>query len=456
MTISTVVVDMRRQFERGRMGYAAGVLVSGTFIAQAMVVLASPLLARLYSVEDFGGVGVFSAILGIAVSVASLGYEKSVLVGRDEEEAANALVVAIAAALVVGCVVAIALGVSGRQLVIALNVPELAPYRLLLAVSLTGVGVYQALNSWAIRTAAYREIARTKVAQGIGQVTVQLAVGAMVNGPLGLLLGDVASRVSGVTGLLRIGRSAIRRASLGGMKRAAVRYRDFVVFGAPAALLLTASAQVPTLLISALFGPTVAGAYAFGFLAISAPLMVIGAALHQPLLGRAALLAREDPRALKRLLYSATLKLLVVFGIPVGILIMAGGPLFAVVFGAKWYDAGLYVQIYGIGILIKFVAGAIFPVLGLLGRQRWLLVGTGAGFALIVGGLVAVRTFEFGGFAAMISLGLSWSVLYIVLYALALRAVELHVNAVAGQLYTRIPRAHQPGISSGGTDSQLR
>jgi O-antigen/teichoic acid export membrane protein len=438
------------------MGYAAGVLVSGTFIAQATVVLASPLLARLYSVEDFGVVGVFSAILGIAVSVASLGYEKSVLVGRGEEEAANALVVAMAAALLVGGAAAIALSVFGRQLAIVLNIPELAPYRLLLAISLTGVGLYQALNSWAIRTAAYREIARTKVAQGIGQVIVQLAVGAMVRGPVGLLLGDVASRVSGVSGLLRVGRSAIRRASLGGMKRAAVRHRDFVVFGAPAALLLTASAQVPTLLISALFGPTVAGAYAFGFLAISAPLMVIGAALHQPLLGRAALLAREDPRALKRLLYSATLKLAVVFGIPVGILIVAGGPLFSVVFGVKWYNAGLYVQIYGIGILIKFVAGAIFPVLGLLGRQRWLLIGTAAGFAVIAGGLVAVRTLDLGGVAAMISLGLSWSLLYIVLYVLALWAVELHVNAAAGPLCTRVPGTQPPAMSLGGRDdSQL-
>jgi O-antigen/teichoic acid export membrane protein len=411
----------------GGMRRAAGTLVGGTVLAQGLVVATSPIIARLYRVEDFGVLGVFTAIIGVTVCVASVGYEKAVPVSGNEREAANTLAVSLAVTLAVAFLLASALALFGRQLTALLGVPALLPYRALLVVSLTGVAMYQALNYWAIRIGAYRAMARTKVWQGFGQVTAQLGLGVMATGPFGLLLGDVVSRVAGVTSLLGLSGGALRRASLAGMLRAAVRYREFPLFGAPAALLHTGVSQLPTLILSSLFGPSVTGSYAFGIRIISGSLTLVAGAIAQPLLGRAAVLAREDPRALKRVLRSATRMMFLGFGVPVAVLTAFGAPLFALVFGPKWYEAGLYGQLYGFGVLVVVVIGPIFPVLGLLERQRWLLIANGGGFALIVGGLFLVKSMGLGSRVAMVSLGVSWSALYFVLYALTMRAVDCQI-----------------------------
>ena len=52
-----------------------GVLVGGTAGAQALMVLAAPLLTRLYSPEDFGLLAVYSGLLAICTVIAGLRYE---------------------------------------------------------------------------------------------------------------------------------------------------------------------------------------------------------------------------------------------------------------------------------------------------------------------------------------------------------------------------------------------
>jgi O-antigen/teichoic acid export membrane protein len=44
-------------------------------LGQAITVLVSPILTRLYTPEDFGVFGVYASILGIVTVVASLRYE---------------------------------------------------------------------------------------------------------------------------------------------------------------------------------------------------------------------------------------------------------------------------------------------------------------------------------------------------------------------------------------------
>jgi O-antigen/teichoic acid export membrane protein len=48
------------------------VLVGGTAVGQAIVVLASPILTRLYTPEDFGVLAVYASLLGILSTVAAL------------------------------------------------------------------------------------------------------------------------------------------------------------------------------------------------------------------------------------------------------------------------------------------------------------------------------------------------------------------------------------------------
>ena len=48
------------------------ILVSGTIIAQVFAVLASPILSRLYSPEQFGEYAIFITIVGLLSTISSL------------------------------------------------------------------------------------------------------------------------------------------------------------------------------------------------------------------------------------------------------------------------------------------------------------------------------------------------------------------------------------------------
>src|SRR5690554_2501445 len=66
-------------------------LVTGTTLAQIIVVLTSPLLTRLYGPEAFGFYALFASITGILGVIACMRYELAIMLPKTDEEAANLL-----------------------------------------------------------------------------------------------------------------------------------------------------------------------------------------------------------------------------------------------------------------------------------------------------------------------------------------------------------------------------
>ena len=66
-------------------------LVTGTTFAQAVTILASPLLTRLYGPEAFGFLALFTSITSIIGVIACMRYEMAIMLPKTDEEAANLL-----------------------------------------------------------------------------------------------------------------------------------------------------------------------------------------------------------------------------------------------------------------------------------------------------------------------------------------------------------------------------
>lgn len=74
---------------------SVAVLAGGTAAGQAIVVLASPIITRLYTPEDFGVLAVYSSLLGILSTVAALRYELAIPLSEKDEDAAALLKIAM-------------------------------------------------------------------------------------------------------------------------------------------------------------------------------------------------------------------------------------------------------------------------------------------------------------------------------------------------------------------------
>lgn len=372
----------------GAFGRSVVTLASGTAIGQLLLLIAVPVLTRLYTPADYGALGVFSATLNLLVVLASLRYETAIPLPEDEDSARSLLALTFVLLGGMTLLVSFLVWLTGDAYVSAVRAPALRPYLWLIPIGFLGAGTYQAVSFWAIRRRAFTRVARTKLSQGIGQVLAQVGLGFAGLGVGGLLTGDVVGRVAGGGGLLLLalrerGRARITPASL---LSVVSRYRRFPLLTTWAGLLAIAGLQLPSIVFAAGFGVAAAGLYGLSYKMLVLPTMLVGHAVHQVFLSRAAMAAREPGRL--RQLTERTALSLFAGGLPVFGVVALGGPqLFGTVMGREWEQAGRYAQVLSPWFVGWLVA---HPLSGLFAVREWqasALAFTASEFALRLGAL---------------------------------------------------------------------
>jgi len=148
------------------------------------------------------------------------------------------------------------------------------------------------------------------------------------------------------------------------MKDLLVRYKKFVLIDPWSALVNSISWQLPVLLLAGYFSPVIAGFYALGFKAFQMPMSLIGSSIEQVFFQRAAILKREG--GLNILLEDVVKIFLMFTSIPIILLTVTGGDIFAVVFGEIWREAGVYTQILALWAFVWVIASPLNTLLQVL------------------------------------------------------------------------------------------
>ncbi len=377
---------VRRLCGRGFFGQVA-ILVGGTAFAQALTVLVTPVLTRLYQPDDYGVLAVYVSLLSFPSVVASLRYEYAIPLPKDKVDAANTLALALAIVVGLSAVAGVVAWFLRDYIVGWTQTPTLAPYMWLVGLGVLWSGTYRALTYWAIRKQAFGRIARTRVSQGLGQVLIQLGMGLLHCRPLGLLVGSVVGQGAGSTTLGTLAwkqdQEALRGITWGGMRQVAWRYRRFPFFSATA-LLNIAGLRLPALLIAALFGAVVAGSFGVVMRVMGWPMQFIGGAIAQVYTGEAARLVRESPADLYALLMRTTRRLALIGLSVLGVGLLA--PLFfSFVFGERWHEAGVYCQVLAPMLYAQFVVSPISALANIVERQDLQLYGDAVRASIVVG-----------------------------------------------------------------------
>ena len=407
------------------------ILTGGTVIARALVVLASPLLTRIYLPADFGVLSVFFSMVTATVTASSLNYEAAIPLPKDDEFGLNVMGVSFAVlflSTLLCCGVVIFLA---RPLTQLLHTPELQRYLWLLPLSLLGGGTFQILNSWSLRVQAFRSLAKRRIVQSVAQVITQLGVPfLLVRGPFGLLLGDSVGRAGGSLELAFSAKKYAEehklRLSAKKLAEAAIRYKRFPVFGTASVLVHASFWVLPALLLTRFFGLQEAGWYGLvnQILVVGAGLLGLGIA--QVYFSNAAQLAHTSPTQLRSLFLRTSRAAFLLGAVPFGVLIFAGPFLFELVFSSKWIEAGRYAQLLAVPFLVVLTVGPVFPTLTILERQDWQFLVDLFGTLVMVLGMFYVHHLGLSGRWAIAAYGVSLLLNYVCLFALALVAIQRH------------------------------
>jgi O-antigen/teichoic acid export membrane protein len=384
----------RWRLPRGSVAANLAVVGGATLLGQGALVVAAPILARLYDPEAFGLMSVYTAVLFVLLSVSSLRFDFAIPIARDRAEALNLLGVSAVLGLAMSAIVALIVAAAGSQIASLLGAVELGPLLWVLPLSLAVASTTQALTAWAVFDRSFSAIGRLRATQGGSQAVGQVALGLTRVGPLGLIIGDFASRAIGAATILHSVAGSLRswNVSAASMARATSGAWAFARVMTVASLLSALALQLPFLLIPLFFDLDASGQYFLAYRLLVLPASLIAAAFSQVFLGEAA--ARQaSPHEFHRFATDAAVALLI-FAIPTyGMVMVLGQEIITAAFGEEWALAGRFAQIIAPWLLLWSVASPISSLL-LLGRREleslaFTAVGLAMGAAAITIGAVA-------------------------------------------------------------------
>lgn len=357
-------------------------LLTGSVAAHAIPLLLGPALTRVYSPEAYGQ---FALLWTVSANIAVVGcarYEFALPLESTDEGAA--VLMALCARILAAVTAAAA--VAGA--VLAVSGPMPLVWTLPWAV-LAG-GALQWLTLWATRSQRFGWLALARLVQQGGGAALQLLLGLLKMGPLGLMLGAAATALAAAGLLARPapagGWRGLWRRPRQALAATARKHRDFPLLNTPHAFLGALQDTLTLVLVAALAGDASAGAWAMALRYLKAPATLVGGALSQTLYPR--LVNSRDRSEAHAIVRHAVLGL-AALALPLAAVLLLWGPgLFTLAFGAEWAQTGELARAIAPYIALHFIASPLAVVTMAWKAQAWALRLALVGQCLFFAGLL--------------------------------------------------------------------
>lgn len=401
--------------------YNVVTLLKGTVVAQALPILVSPILSRLYTPDDFGVLSLFVSMCLILGPIANARYDFALLLPEKEDEVKNLFCLTqVINILIFVCLFIVAI-LWSEDIALFLDNRGLKKWIIAVPFVVFFIGIFNSLNLWNTRNRKFSNISSTNVFKSITLVCIQLVFAFLSKGPIGLISGYLSSNVLG--SLFFVKKSNIKSYLTKGddisfkqIKEIAKKYSNFPKFSMPAILSFTLSQHFLNILISAFYNVTTLGYYSFLTKILGLPFGLIGNSISQVFM-------EESKREISQtgssiITFKNTLKKLVIIGLPLfSILFFIVEDLFSFVFGSNWAIAGHYAKFIMPLFFFRFVISTLSTTTIVFDKEKISLVFQtfilAINFTLIY--LSKVYNIEFSMF--LTSITISNCILLLILFA---------------------------------------
>lgn len=345
------------------------VLLSGSSVAQAIGLLASPFLSRIYSPEDFGVLGAVMSIVGVSSVATTLQYEKALVLEGDNSKA-HALQKLCWMLLLITTVLMAAAVLLLPISILSIDSEKSRATRALWVIAIFFLtGVFNLYSLKCNREKFYNTIAVASVSRRLSLVLIQLVFGLLVGHAFGLLLGNVVGLIVAILVLqFPIRKTAGSEKLSASVRGVALKYRHFPIYSLPQRVINSISAQLPVFVFGVYFSVEIVGAFWFAFRLLQLPATMVTQSVSSVFF-RDAVDISDDMPNLKKLYLKFTSGLVLLILTPTLAVIIWGREMFVFIFGAQWGLAGDFSQGAMIWVAFTFInapAMVLFTVFGKL------------------------------------------------------------------------------------------
>ncbi|MBE7927494.1 lipopolysaccharide biosynthesis protein [Pseudomonas saudiphocaensis] len=364
--------------EAGKVLNGMVTLLLGAGLARIIGLLCIPVLARIYSPEDFGVLALYAAFVAVLVPVMTLRYVQAIPLPKNDVIAFNLFSVCFKLIVFFSIMLTVVLAIWAKPILNFFDMEALLPWWWMLVLGATGAALYELFSLWATRKKDYKVIAKTQFTQSLIGNLAKIGLGLLAIKPLGLIVGQFLTQSAGITAFIKSARQDFNsyspRVQLGKEKFVAKYYQDFVWYRLPSQFLMVFSVQAPVVFMAALYSNESTGQLSLAIMALSLPVGLIGNAMAKAYYAEIAALGKNRIGQIRKITI-AVQKNLFGIGVPaVFIAYFTAEPLFVLLFGEEWTVAGKYAVMLSPFILLQFTSSPIVQAINIVGSQLTFLL----------------------------------------------------------------------------------
>lgn len=352
---------------------AHAMFVSSSALVMLFPMISAPIVARLYSPEDFGIYAVFFSLATILSAISSLELRNVALLEADRAEGAHGALLALSVVAIFSlALLTLFLFVPGEWLILLLGTSVL-PYLKWLPATVFLMGASLVLYTWATREKEYKILARNKFILGLTTMFLQIGIGLAGPGAIGFIVANLLGLALASLLLTMLFVRTLRvlrpRFSAGSAAVQFRRYYKLTVWTMPSTLVNTLSQFLPDLLINRFFGAAQLGQYSLAVRMLNMPIAFLSASIQDFFRQQASAEFNEHGHCKPSFWRFTALNLVgaLLVLLPVIVLIPY---VFPIIFGSQWTEAGTLIQAVAFLTIVRFISSPLSYVWIIQGQQR--------------------------------------------------------------------------------------
>ena len=348
-------------------------LMTGTAIAQAIPLLFSPLLTRLYTPDDFGELGFLVSIYSILAILFTFRYEQAIMLPEKDKDADKLFKSSLIISTIILFLTYFILLIIFKYL----NIDETKYNKniLFLIPLISYLFAFNQINiQYSNRYKNFKRTSTAKVLLFLSITTLQILFYFLYIGLNGLIIGQISGFV--IIAIFWSYKNGIKLDFYKINKKVIkilLKYKDFPKFVMPNSFLNTLSGNLPNLLIIVLFSKEYAGYYLLSHKIVMVPMSLITSSISQVFYQKASkgYAKKQNLYPLIKKLYLGQIKLGI---LPVLIAFVFAPYLFSIFFGEKWYQAGIYTRYLLPWLFMVFLNNPISGIINITNNQKKYLI----------------------------------------------------------------------------------
>ncbi len=377
-------------------------LMTGNFFVLIIPLIISPVLTRLYSPHDFGGLALFMGVVTILSVIVGGRYEIAVMLPEKEEDAVNVFALSFLINVSISSLFLFII-ILFHGLIADFFDESLSDWLYAVPATAFLINLFNSLQLFNNRIKEYKDIAKSSGIRAILLAVVQISLGIIKSGVTGLISGQIASHFFANIFLLKkilSDRSFFSNVSKRKIFEMASVYDKFPKYNVAHTLINTFFSTLPVFLLSYFFSSSVVGLYSFATRIIKMPTTLIATSIGNVLYEKIVRMYRTKSNYMHNVYKYLILQ--TIAGSILFLLIFLSSDYLFYIFGDKWIDIGFYIKILIPWLFMVFIVSPLAFSINMTFNQK-----EGLFIELVYGGIKLVSLLV-GGYmkSVVLTLGL--------------------------------------------------